>query len=364
MIFNNLGGKDPKNHTVDDNLPMILLVEAKTMTENRRVMIDTLPQGQLMESNYRMETGPIPEPGEDEVLCQTLVLTIAAGTRAGLQGSASYAGAPKTNIVMNGAGVGRVIKSNVSSLSEGDLVICPSGWQDYSVHKETSLTRVKDDIDPAHYLGALGTNGMAAYFGLLSVGKPESGETVLVSAAAGSVGHLVGQFAKIKQCLTVGITSTAEKCQLLENKLGYDKSVSYRSEDFRAELKQACPDGVDIYFDNTGGDILGSALFRMNNHGRIVCCGVVSQYDTASPAGGPRGIPGLLVNKRIRMEGFLVFDYADQYDSAREEIKSWIKSGSLVPLNDEFKGLDQAPAAFVDLLAGGNVGTRIIRVAD
>ena len=265
---------------------------------------------------------------------------------------------------MHSTGVARVEKSNSDLLSPGDLVVCGSGWQDYSVHKANRLNKVSDDIDPAHYLGALGTNGLTAYFGLLDVGAPGPGNTVLVSAAAGSVGHLVGQMAKIKGCNTVGITSTLEKCRLLEQKLGYDASVSYRSPDFRAELKEACPNGVDIYFDNTGGDILGMALRRMNEHSRIVCCGVVSQYDTGNPAGAPTGIPGLLVNKRIRMEGFLVFDYAGQYDAAREEIKGWIAAGELTPLNDEFKGLENAPAAFVDLLAGGNVGTRIIRVSE
>ncbi|HJL62234.1 MAG TPA: NADP-dependent oxidoreductase [Pseudomonadales bacterium] len=334
------------------------------MTENRQVLIDSLPKDQLSESNYRIESNPVPEPQDGEVLCRTLVLTIGAGTRAGLQGSASYAGAPKTNVVMNGTGVARVELSNSPELGEGDLVVCPSGWQDYSIHKASRLTKVTDDIDPAHYLGALGTNGLTAYFGLLSVGEPEEGETVLVSAAAGSVGHLVGQIAKIKGCKTVGITSTVEKCHLLQDQLGYDASVSYRSADFRAELKEACPNGVDVYFDNTGGEILGNALFRMNEHSRIVCCGVVSQYDTSNPAGGPRGIPGLLVNKRIRMEGFLVFDYIDQYESGQEEIKAWIKSGELDPLNDEFEGLERAPSAFVDLLAGGNVGTRIVRVAE
>lgn len=334
------------------------------MSENRQVLIDSLPDGKLEESNYRLETHAVPEPGESDVLCRTLVLTVGAGTRAGLQGSASYAGAPKTNIVMNGTSVARVEKSNADDFSEGDLVICSSGWQDYSVHKPNNLTKVEDDIDPAHYLGVLGTNGLTAYFGLLTVGEPQKGETVLVSAAAGSVGHLVGQIARIKGCRTVGITSTREKCHLLEDQLGYDTSVSYLSPEFRQELKSACPTGVDVYFDNTGGDILGNALFRMNEHSRIVCCGVVSQYDTNNPAGGPRGIPGLLVNKRIRMQGFLVFDYKEQYASARAELKDWIKSGVLNPLNDEFKGLEQAPSAFVDLLAGGNVGTRIIRVAD
>jgi len=343
---------------------MANLEKETNMTENRQVMIDSLPDGKLQESNYRIETSPAPEPEADEVLCRTLAVTIGAGTRAGLQGSASYAGAPRTNIVMNGLGVARVEKSRASGFSESDLVTCPSGWQDYSVHKGEMLSRVEDDIDPAHYLGALGTNGLTAYFGLLRVGEPNSGETVLVSAAAGSVGHLVGQIAKLKGCNTVGITSTPEKCQLLEDKLRYDSSVSYRSDDFRQELKAACPAGVDIYFDNTGGDILGLALFRMNEHSRIVCCGVVSQYDTSNPAGGPRGIPGLLVNKRIRMQGFLVFDYLAEYENAKDEIKGWIKSGELKPINDDFQGLEKAPAAFVDLLAGGNVGTRIVRVAD
>ncbi len=333
------------------------------MTENRQILIDSLPDDRLEESNYRIESGSVPQPGDGEVLCRTLVLTVGAGTRAGLQGSASYAGAPRTNIVMNATGVARVEQSNDAAFSEGDLVICSSGWQDYSVHRSSALSKVADDIDSAHYLGALGTNGLTAYFGLINVGEPNPGQRVLVSAAAGSVGHLVGQMAKLKGCSAVGITSTPEKCNLLTGELGYDAAVSYRSPDFRAELKEACTDGVDIYFDNTGGDILGIALRRMNDHSRIVCCGVVSQYDTSHPAGGPTGIPGLLVNKRIRMEGFLVFDYASAYESARNEIKGWIRSGELKPRNDEFIGLDKAPAAFVDLLAGGNVGTRIIRVA-
>jgi NADPH-dependent curcumin reductase CurA len=334
------------------------------MTDNRQVLIDSLPSGKLTPQNYRLETGVVPTPADGEVLCRTLVVTIGAGTRAGLQGSASYAGAPKTNIVMNATGVGRVEQSRSSSLAVGDLVVCPSGWQDYSVHKAASVSRVAADLDPAHYLGALGTNGLTAYFGLIDVGRPADGNTVLVSAAAGSVGHLVGQMARIKGCRTVGITSTAAKCQVLQDQLGYDAAVSYRSPDFRAELKDACPKGVDIYFDNTGGDILGTALRRMNDHGRIVCCGVVSQYDTSNPAGGPSGIPGLLVNKRIRMEGFLVFDFARQYAAARDEIKGWIRTGALTPLNDVVTGLENAPGAFVDLLAGGNVGTRIIRVSD
>ncbi len=332
--------------------------------ENRQILIDSLPDGKLAESNYKLVSSTVPGASDGEILCQTIAVTIGAGTRAGLQGSASYAGAPKTGIVMNGTGVARVTESHCQEFNVGDLVVCPTGWQDFSVHKPHQVQKVSDDIDPGHHLGALGTNGLTAYFGLMKIGEPSSGETVLVSAAAGSVGHLVGQMAKIKGCRTVGVSSSPEKCALLTERLGYDESVSYRSPDFRAELKSACPEGIDIYFDNTGGDVLGAALFRMNEQSRIACCGVVSQYDTDNPAGGPKGIPGLLINKRIRMQGFLVFDYLTEYASARHQIRAWIDSGELKPLNDVFTGLDQAPAAFVDLLAGGNIGTRIVRVSD
>ncbi len=332
--------------------------------ENRQVLIDSLPDEKLSPDNYKLVTTEAPVPGDGEVLCRTLLTTVAAGSRAGLQGSASYAGAPQTNIVMNSHGVARIEASNSDSLKVGDLVTCPTGWQDYSVHAAKHCQLVTDDIDLAHYLGALGTNGLTAYFGLLNVGEPREGQTVLVSAAAGSVGHMVGQIAAIKGCRTVGTTSTDEKCGLLMRDLGFDAAVSYRSPDFRADLKAACPDGIDIYFDNTGGEVLGAALFRMNEHGRIVCCGVVSQYDTSNPSGGPKGVPGLLVNKRIRMQGFLVFDYLKDYDKARAEMKDWIKSGELKPVNDTVQGLENAPEAFVNLLGGGNIGTRIIKIAD
>ena len=332
--------------------------------ENRQVLIDSLPDEKLSTDNYKLVTTEAPVPGDGEVLCRTLLTTVAAGSRAGLQGSASYAGAPQTNIVMNSHGVARIEASNSDSLKVGDLVTCPTGWQDYSVHAAKHCQLVTDDIDLAHYLGALGTNGLTAYFGLLNVGEPREGQTVLVSAAAGSVGHMVGQIAAIKGCRTVGTTSTDEKCGLLMRDLGFDAAVSYRSPDFRADLKAACPDGIDIYFDNTGGEVLGAALFRMNEHGRIVCCGVVSQYDTSNPSGGPKGVPGLLVNKRIRMQGFLVFDYLKDYDKARAEMKDWIKSGELKPVNDTVEGLENAPEAFVNLLGGGNIGTRIIKIAD
>ena len=333
------------------------------MEKNKQVIIDTLPEGKLVEGNYRLIESSLPQASSGEVLVKTISFAITAGTRAGLQGSASYAGAPKTGIVMNSTGIGEVVESAEESFPVGSKVLTQTGWQDYSLQKIESLTLMRDDVDPELYLGPLGINGLTAYFGLLEVGDPKSKDTVMVSAAAGSVGHMVGQIAKIKGCHVIGVCGNDDKCNILIEELGFDAALNYKDANFRQNLKDATPNGLDVYFDNTGGMILGSALFRMNTGGRIACCGVVSQYDTSSPEPGPRGIPGLLINNRIKMEGFLVFDFAEKYDQATSEILEWIESGDLKILTDKVEGLEAAPRAFVDLLAGGNIGTRIVRLS-
>ena len=333
------------------------------MPENRQVLIASLPSGQLSPDDFEVRASPLPPCGEGEVLCRTLVLTIGAGQRAGLQGSASYAGAPRSGVVMGGTGVAVVQESRTPGLSAGDVVVGPTGWQEYSVHPAKAVRKVEPGADPARHLGVLGTNGLTAYFGLLELGQPKRGETVVVSAAAGSVGHIVGQVAKRLGCRVVGVAGSEEKCRLLVEELNFDAAVNYKDPDFRAAFKAATPDRIDVYFDNTGGDVLESALFRMNVRGRIVCCGVVSQYDTSNPGPGPRGVPGLLVNNRVRMEGFLVFDYADRYDDARRELHEWLESGELTARTTEFQGLEAAPRAFVEMLGGKPVGTTIVRVS-
>ena len=330
--------------------------------KNNQVIIDSLPKGKLEESNYKLVESEMPKTGPDEVLVKTISFAITAGTRAGLQGSASYAGAPTTGIVMNCTGIGEIVESNDKNYPVGRNVLTQTGWQEYSIQKPASLTLVREGIDPSLYLGPLGINGLTAYFGLLEVGQPQEGQTVMISAAAGSVGHMVGQIAKIKGCKVVGVCGSDNKCKRLTEDLGFDAAVNYKDPNFRQNLKDATPDGVDVYFDNTGGMILGSALFRLNSGGRIACCGVVSQYDTDTPEPGPKGIPGLLVNKSIKMQGFLVFDYADKYEEATDNLIQWIDSRQLKVLKDELQGLDQAPRGFVDLLAGGNIGTRIVNV--
>ena len=336
----------------------------RRVLENRQILVASLPTGPLAAGDYELTTTEVPTAGDGQVLVRTLALTIGAGQRAGLQGSASYAGAPTTGVVMGGTGVGRVEASNVDGVAPGDLVVGPTGWQDYAVLAARDARKADPDVDPALHLSVFGTNGLTAYFGLLEVGRPVAGETVVVSAAGGSVGHLVGQIARLQGCRVVGVTGSDAKGELLTGRLGFDAAVNHRAATFRDDFKAATEGGVDVYFDNTGGDVLGAALRRMKPHGRIVCCGVVSQYDTSEPAPGPRGIPGLLVNNRVRMEGFLVFDFAARYDDARARLRAWLDAGELESLHDEVTGLENAPAAFVDLLAGGNVGTRIVRVAD
>ncbi|HEY6598438.1 MAG TPA: NADP-dependent oxidoreductase [Pseudomonadales bacterium] len=333
------------------------------MPQNAQVLIASVPNGPLAAGHFELrETAP-PDCGEGQVLCRTLALTIGAGQRAGLQGSASYAGAPRAGVVMGGTGVARVEASNAAGFTAGDLVVGPTGWQVFSVHAAKALRKVPAGADPALHLGVLGTNGLTAYFGLLDLGLPREGNTVVVSAAAGSVGHIVAQIAKRARTRVVGIAGSPTKCRILVDELGVDVALNYKDPDFRAAFKDATPDRIDVYFDNTGGDILGSALFRMNAHGRIVCCGAVSQYDTSNPAGSPRGIPGLLVNNRVRMEGFLVFDYASRYDEARAEMTRWIERGELVPRVTEYHGIEKAPSAFVDLLNGETIGTTIVRIS-
>ena len=332
------------------------------MTANQQVVIASLPEGQLQPTDFAVQTADVPEPGDGEVLCRTVAITIGAGQRAGLQGSASYAGAPVAGRVMDGTGFAVVEKSNDPSVTTGTMVTAATGWQEWSVQRAKTVTPFAADTDPGLALGLLGTNGLTAYFGLLDVGHPSSGQTVVVSAAAGSVGHIVGQIAKIQGCKVVGVAGTDDKCSTLTSELGFDAAVCHRDSEFRARFKEATADRIDVYFDNTGGPVLESALFRMNTHGRIVCCGVVSQYDTTNPGPGPRGVPGLLVNNRVRMEGFLVFDFRERYDEARAQMRAWVDDGRLVPRVTEFDGLDQAPHAFVELLHGGTVGTTIVRV--
>lgn len=328
---------------------------------NRQVVLTRLPEDRLTVDHFEFREAPVPVPGDGEVLCRTVLLSVDAANRAWMQG-ATYRDPITGGQVMAGFALAEVVASNDPAFAPGDVVEADSGWQEYAVHKGKALNKVTVRAPLTHHMSVLGVTGLTAYFGLLRVGRPQAGETVLVSAAAGATGNVVGQLAKRAGCRVVGVAGSPDKCQWLVEALGFDAAVSHRDTNFRGALKDACPNGVDVYFDNTGGPVLEAALWRLNMGGRIVCCGVVSQYDTNSPAAGPRGVPGLLVTKRIRMEGFIVMDFFADRAAAEDDIAAAVASGELQAVIDEVEGLEAAPAALVGLLAGDNLGKRMVRV--
>jgi NADPH-dependent curcumin reductase CurA len=266
---------------------------------------------------------------------------------------------------MAGYGIGEVIESKDAAWEPGDLVMADVGWQEYAVIDGGQVTAAPDHKGPmSHGLSLLGVAGLTAYHGLINVAGINGGETLVVSAAAGSVGSIVGQIGRIKGARIIGVAGGEAKCRWVERELGFDVCINYKSEDrsLRDQLQAAAPNGVDVYFDNTGGDILQTALFAMNLKGRIACCGAVSMYDT-KPKPGPFGVPGLLVTKRLRMEGFIVSDYAHLDADALHDLSVWEHQGDLTLFEDIIEGLENAPAGLIGLLAGENRGKRMIRVA-
>ncbi|MDP3738827.1 MAG: NADP-dependent oxidoreductase [Hyphomonadaceae bacterium] len=330
------------------------------MPRNRQFVIDHLPKGKLGPEVFKLGDGPMPTPGEGEVLLRTRYISLDAANRAWMWG-ATYRAAIKAGDVMAGGALAEVVESRAPGLAPGDLVFGDTGWQDYAAVPAKHLTKLGKAEPMTHLMSVYGIAGLTAYFGLLECGQPKTGETVVVSAAAGSVGMFVGQIAKIKGCRTVGIAGGPDKCAFLTSKLGYDVAIDYKAGNTGRELRALCPDGIDVYFDNVGGDIFEACLFNMKNHGRIACCGAVSQYDAPVPH-GPRGIPGLIVTKRLTLKGFVVMDYAEQNDRALADLKGWVASGKLKVYEDIIDGFENLPAALIGLLAGENIGKRMVKV--
>ena len=328
---------------------------------NRQVLLVEKPTGKLGPEHFKMSEGAIPEPRDGEALLRTRYISLDAANRAWMHG-ATYRAAVEPNTVMAGGGIAEVVASKAPGLSPGDIVFGDTGWQDYAAVPARHLTRLPKIEPMTHLLSVYGIAGLTAYFGLLDAGKLKAGETVVVSAAAGSVGSIVGQIAKIKGCRVVGIAGGRDKCNWLTSELGFDAAVDYKDGAVFKALKAAAPDGIDVYFDNVGGDILEACLAQMNNHGRIACCGAISQYDGAPSATGPRGVPGLIVVKRLTMQGFIVTDYMGRRDEALRDLQSWVASGKLKVQEDVVNGLENTPKALIGLLAGENRGKRMIKV--
>jgi NADPH-dependent curcumin reductase CurA len=328
---------------------------------NHQIVLAELPQGKLSPEHFRSIEADRPEPQDGEVLVRILYVSLDAANRAWMQG-ATYRSALKAGDVMAGGALAEVVESRSPAFIAGDLVFADTGWQTYATLPARRLAKLPRLTPLTHLLSVYGVAGLTAYFGLLECGQPKPGETVVVSAAAGAVGSIVGQIARLKGCRVVGIAGGAAKAALLTSELGFDAAVDYKAGDTRRALRAACPDGIDVYFDNVGGDIFEACLFNMANHGRIACCGAVSQYDGVAPKAGPRGVPGLIVTKRLHLRGFIVSDFDDQRAAALEQLTSWVQSGQLTVREDVIDGINNLPAALVGLLAGENIGKRMVKV--
>jgi hypothetical protein len=328
---------------------------------NRQILLVEKPAGKLSLTHFKLVNGKVPEPKDGEALVRTRYISLDAANRAWMQG-ATYRSAVEANTVMAGGSISEIVSSKAPGFAAGDLVFADTGWQDFAALPANKLTKVPRMEPMTHLLSVFGVAGLTAYFGLLNCGKPQAGETVVVSAAAGSVGSIVGQIAKIKGCHVIGIAGGKAKCDWLTRELGFDAAVDYKGEPLFKALKAAAPKGVDVYFDNVGGDIFEAVLPQMNIKGRIACCGAVSAYDGAPPAHGPRGVPGLFVVKRLTVQGFLVSDFYDQREHALADLQGWVKSGKLKVQEDVIDGLENTPRALIGLLAGDNRGKRMVKV--
>jgi len=332
--------------------------------ENRQFKLISRPAGMVKRSDFEFVTAPAGEPGPGEVLVRVQYLSLDPAMRGWMNEGKSYVPPVGIGEVMRAGGLGRVVASNDPSVAVGDTVVGMTGVQDYAIGKAKDLVKVDPRLAPLpRFLGALGMSGLTAYFGLLDIGQPKEGETVVVSAAAGAVGAVAGQIAKIKGCRVVGIAGGPDKCRYVVDELGFDAAIDYKGEDVRAGLARHCPKGVDIYFDNVGGEILDVALSMLAHRARVIICGAISQYNHLEKIQGPRNYLSLLINQ-ASMEGFVVFHYAARYGEGIQALAGWVMAGKLKAREDIVEGLETFPDTLQKLFRGENFGKLVIKVAD
>lgn len=335
-----------------------------SVLENHQVRLISRPVGMVDRSNFEFVTQPVNELADGEVLVKVLYISLDPAMRGWMNESKSYIAPVGIGEVMRAGGVGRVVASKGSNLAVGDYVVGLTGAQEYFISKEKDLNKVDTQIAPlTRFLGVLGMPGITAYFGLLDVCDPKEGETVVVSAAAGAVGAVVGQIAKIKGCRVIGLAGGADKCKYITEELGFDVAIDYKNEDVREKLKEHCPKGINVYFDNVGGEILDIVLAMLARRARISICGAISQYNNVEAIQGPKNYLSLLIN-HARMEGFVVFDYAPRYMEAVFAMAGWIAEGKLKGLEHIVEGLDTFPESLQMLFKGENFGKLVLKVAD
>ena len=333
-----------------------------TAATNRQFLLAKRPVGEATRDIFEYVEKPVGEPGQGQILVRVKYLSLDPAMRGWMNEGKSYIQPVGLGEVMRALGVGEVVASQHPDFAVGDHVNGALGVQDYYLGAPNGLYKVDPQRAPLPvYLSALGMTGMTAYFALLEVGQPKAGDTVVISGAAGAVGSIVGQIAKVKGCRVVGIAGGAEKCQYLKDELGFDGVIDYKAEDVLAGLKRECPKGVDVYFDNVGGEILDAVLTRINFKARIVICGAISQYNNKEAVKGPANYLALLVN-RARMEGFVVMDHTKEYGKAAQEIAGWLANGQVKSKEDVVEGLETFPETLLKLFNGENFGKLVLKV--
>ncbi|HJR73596.1 MAG TPA: NADP-dependent oxidoreductase [Luteimonas sp.] len=338
-------------------------------TVNRRVILAARPKGLPTPDDFRLESAAIPEPGDGQVLLRTLYLSLDPYMRNMMDPVAPiYTTSIPIGAPMAGGTVNRVVASKHPKFREGDLVLANAGWQEYALSDGTDLMPLGDAPQPSLALGGLGMPGFTAHVGLLDIGQPEAGETVVVAAATGAVGSAVGQIAKLQGARTIGIAGGADKCRYAVEELGFDACIDRRDPRFAELLAAACPDGIDVYFENVGGEVFDAVLPLLNVGARVPVCGFISHYNDQALPPGPNRLPLLmsaLLQKRIRMQGFIILDhYGERFDVFRREMGRWLEEGRVKLREDRVDGLENAPAAFIGLLQGRNFGKLVVRVAE
>lgn len=336
---------------------------------NRSIHLASRPHGAPTSDNFRLETGPVPSPNDGQLLLRTVYLSLDPYMRGRMSAGPSYAPPLEVGDVMVGGTVCRVVESRHADYKEGDWVLSGNGWQDYAVSDGTGLLKLSQDMQhPSHALGVLGMPGFTAYMGLLDIGQPKAGETLVVAAATGPVGATVGQIGKLKGCRVVGIAGGADKCRHAVETLGFDACIDHRAEDFAQQLADNCPDGIDVYFENVGGEVFDAVLPLLNTSARVPVCGVVAQYNSTDLPDGPDRLPLLLdtiLKKRMRMQGFIIFnDYGHRYDEFARDMSTWYAEGKIKYREQVVEGLENAPEAFIGLLEGKNFGKLVVQVGE
>lgn len=335
-------------------------------SKNRQILLASRPSGEPTLSNFKLIEAEIPTPGPGQMLLRSIYLSLDPYMRGRMNAGKSYARPVEIGAVMEGRAVGEVVGSNLSGYKTGDIVFAPMGWQEYALSDGMGTRKIDPSLGPISYaLGVLGMPGLTAYTGLFNIGQPKSGETLVVAAASGAVGSVVGQIGRIKGCRVVGIAGGEKKCSYVKQELGFDECLDHREPQLAQKLKTACPSGIDVYFENVGGPVLDAVLPLLNDFARIPVCGQIANYNATELPPGPDRLPMLMLDilvRRLTFRGFIVSDFASQFPQFLADMVPWIKEGKIKYKEDITDGLENAPRELIGLLRGENFGKKVIRV--